>query len=135
MSRTTEVDDTNFPEVWDKEEIYDREVAPLTRQLAAVCREHRLPLACFVMFSKSETNQGISTTSGLSGKPDMRCDIMRLFVEVIRGALTPGQAGKLLAMLDDDNPKGDILMELLTGLLNRTRLNEESESDTNATKH
>lgn len=50
------------PDGWDKEAIYDAEIAPLVEQIIAICNRESLPLLLSVVYRESDdTGDGISS--------------------------------------------------------------------------
>lgn len=39
---------------WTEEKVYDEQIAPLMMQIIAICKEHRIPLACTFQYGDLE---------------------------------------------------------------------------------
>jgi len=50
------------PDGWDKEAIYDAEIAPLMQQVIAICQREKIPLfASFAYRDSDETGDGVTS--------------------------------------------------------------------------
>ena len=58
-------------EFWDKENIYDEQIAPLMSQIIDICRKNNLPIvATFQYCNKKENGAAYCSTALLSGNED-----------------------------------------------------------------
>ena len=48
--------------VWDKEDVFDNEIAPLMQQIIEVCREHKIPLVAVFQYANRDEGPCFSHT-------------------------------------------------------------------------
>lgn len=56
---------------WDKEDVYDEQIAPLMSEIINICRKNNLPIvASFQYCNRKEDGPGYCSTTLLSGSED-----------------------------------------------------------------
>ena len=64
-------------ELFDKEEIYDNEIAPLMKQIIEICQKNQIPmLATFAYHNTEEEGVGLCTTL-LNGMPQGNITVLQ----------------------------------------------------------
>ena len=70
----TNRDDQAQERTWDKESVYDEQIAPLMTQIIETCKEHKIPMFASFQYSKVPGDAMFCTTALLdaSFQPDKR---------------------------------------------------------------
>jgi len=95
MSRISRKENRKLP-AYDKEEVFDNQILPLTKQIQEICYEHKIPFMTYfqVAMDPSANGSGLGVTTGASFALDRPIgDIMGWF----------GELGQIAASDDEDN--------------------------------
>lgn len=81
-------------EIFDKEDVYDKEISPLVNKIIAICKANEIPmLASFVFEETEDEGTGMATTyiNGF-GRDSRFAPVLHQALAVIKGPSEPSAA-------------------------------------------
>lgn len=83
---------------YDKEAIYDEEIAPLMKQILATCKKHELPFVASFAYGREEDGEVHFCSSAIPHD----VDVLRQAVRVLRGEAVAVPASFAMTITDGD---------------------------------